>query len=287
MPRIIPIVLLMLVTTSNLAWGAGMAELSEAELADVWGQSLLSVEKIQGDGAALGDSDKTFTRINLNIEAEINANIDLIELGHYSIPCHTGGENGTANRHCLNQDIRFEGVSLGCVEGTDCDGGPHNFEIERPYIEFAYKGDGTANKDLIGMRIGFRRLNGWMGGTIFALSGDVYGEGEILGIPGRGESHAPRSDKIEVYDYSGTYLGEWDLTLLNRLLINNSRNTYFGIQKEDINYPRIGSGPQEVARPGFWVNLQDGVIVNGNDILTGVRMDNCWGGGEQPPCPFN
>lgn len=258
-----------------------MTSLDDDALREVWGQALVKVEKFQGNGGALGDADKTFTRISLDIEAEILANIDLIELGNYPIPCDTHGP-GAVNDACLDQDILFRNVSLGCVEGSGC---PETFKLEGPYIEFAYRNDGNSNRRLSGLRIGFDRIDGVLGGEIMAISGDLQGRGEIFGLGvGNGEIHEPRENKLHLYGLGFLDLGEWDLTLAKRLYIENSRNFYVGFQRENVNYPKIGAGPQAVAKPGFWINLQDGVTLDLFDILFQSRVDNCWGGDGSTPC---
>lgn len=259
--------------------------LDEAELGEVWGQALVEVQKRVGNGGEDGDLGLSFTRIRLGVRAEVNANIDFLELGNYDIPRHSSDTSNTiyysTNKANLNADIRARNISMGCVQMTQnglgqksCGSGPDTVKLERPFIEVAYKNDGTASEELVGLRIGFELLNGWIGGTIESLSGHVYGC-DNLGTCG--ESKAARSKAINALGIN------WDLSLLNRMQAINTKNFFFGLQKTAINYPRTpGStaASQITAQPGFWINLRDGLTIPTGDImdiLVGApKVDNCW-----------
>lgn len=278
--------LLFFAFVSPLAVGANsFVPLMDAELAEVTGQALVEVQKIIGNGADNGDVGLSFTRIRLGIKAEVNANIDLVEMGNYNIPSHLNDSNNTGyystNKDNLDADLRIRNVSLGCLQSTgnflgtySCSGGPETLKIEKPYIELAYKGDGTANEELVGLRIGFERLDGWLGGDIESISGHLYGQSGILSA----ESKSARSASITDSAFSIA----WDLSLLHRLKATNTRNFFFGLQKIAINYPRATGFTQITAQPGFWVNLRDGITVPSDDIaniLVAPRLDNCWKAG--------
>lgn len=269
-----------------LAHGANsLLPLADTELAEVTGQALVEVQKIIGNGADNGDVGLSFTRIRLGIKAEVNANIDLVEMGNYNIPSHGNDTNNTGyystNKDGLDADLRIRNVSLGCLQSTgnvfgtySCSGGPEPIRIEKPYIELAYKGDGTVNEELVGLRIGFEKLDGWLGGDIESISGHLYGQSGILSA----ESKAARSASIT----DGAFNIAWDLSLLHRLKATNTRNFFFGLQKVAINYPRATGFSQITAQPGFWVNLRDGITVPADDIsniLFAPRLDNCWKAG--------
>jgi len=278
---------LFLLFVSPLALGANsLVSLVDTELAEVTGQALVEVQKIIGNGADNGDVGLSFTRIRLGIKAEVNANIDLVEMGNYNIPSHFNDTNNTGyystNKDNLDADLRIRNVSLGCLQETGTFGGtwscsgnvPEPLRIEKPYIELAYTGDGTANEELVGLRIGFERLDGWLGGDIESISGHLYGESGILSA----ESKAARSASIT----DGAFGIAWDLSLLHRLKATNTRNFFFGLQKIAINYPRATGFTQITAQPGFWVNLRDGITVPSGDIaniLAAPRLDNCWKAG--------
>lgn len=280
--------------------------LSDDELAGVTGQALFNLQKIVGDGASLGQAGYTFTRLSIGASIDVNANIDLIELGNYDIPVGSGPDANKWNAAGLDADIRFRNVSLGCLDDSSCvDGsgnraGMEHFHLEDPYIEFAYKNDGTSRRELVGVRIGFDQASGWLAGTIDALSGDLEGscKSGICGLSwAKGEIHSPRSNNLHVSD--GVFINlDIPLSNLHRLPIGKAstcgdlfssyacsatRNLYFGFQTEALNYPKLSaSGKQGIAQPGFWINMQDNVNLNSNDVIAGFfgnlpAFDNCRG----------
>lgn len=266
---------LLLALFSPTAFGANaMVLMEDGELSEVTGQALVEVVKTIGNGGSNGDSGLTFTRIRLGVKATLNANIKTIELGNYEVPW-TSDDDRLNSAH-VAQDILIQNATLGCVSTTDgdCNAADRYFTVTKPYIEFAYKNDGGPNKELVGLRLGAEGVNGWLGGDILALSGDVYGSGCVTFICGSGEAHDPRGKSL-------TAVGVFtiDYTAIHRLQLNNTNNFYLGLQKTNVNYPKVGTGPQGVAKPGFWMNLQDGVTIDPADVLTGTRMDNCWKSG--------
>lgn len=261
-----------------LARSTSLAEIPDEDLAEISGQALLSVQKRIGDGGFNGDTGLTFTRIAIGAKIEVNANIEHLELGNYPIPSEDGH---FWNVNGKDADIKATNVSFGCIS---CPAGQQDMVMEDPYIEFAYKNDGTVNRKLVGVRIGFDKLSGWLSGNLESLSGDLSGElclfGSFACIPGG--SHGPRSGNL-----TGSALGisasvPW--RILHALPIGNvgngdeARNFYFGFQTQNLNYPKNGNGPQEVAKPGFWINLEDGLnLTLSSGIGALFAKDNAYG----------
>lgn len=289
--------------------------LSDDELSEYRGQALFNLAKTVGTGSGgTGDAGVTFTRLSIGASIDVNANIDLIELGNYEIPNSRDGRpnSNMPNPRGLDADIRFRDVSLGClgVSGGCVDGsglvvpGLEHLHLEDPYIEFAYKNDGTSKRELIGLRLGFDQVSGWVAGTIDSISGDMEGtcKGGLCGLNSlKGEIHSPRTNYLYVNEsWSGPQtLGgfhlEMDLSSLHRLPLGKAstcagsvacaptRNMYLGFQTEPLNYPMLNaSGKQGQAKPGFWINLQDNVLLNTGDVLNAFlgslpAFDNCRG----------
>lgn len=253
------------------AWGSAdtLTPLNDNELSNISGQALVEVLKTIGTGGVTGDAGTTFTRIRLGVKATLNANLGKIELGNYDIPV------GTYNADNKAQDILINNATLGCVSTGDgaCPVADQYFLVSKPYIEFAYKNDGTPQKELVGLRLGAENVDGWLGGDILSLSGDVKGTGCVI-ICGSGEAHDPRGKDLKIVGIITIAY-----TSIHRLQLTNTNNFYIGLQKNNLNYPKVGAGAQAVAKPGFWMNLQDGVTINAADVLTGTRMDNCWRAG--------
>ena len=85
-------------------WANEPLWLSDDELSDVTGQALFNLQKIIGDGSSLGQAGYTFTRLSIGASIDVNANIDLIELGNYDIPYTS--ETKTYNAAGLDADIQ-------------------------------------------------------------------------------------------------------------------------------------------------------------------------------------
>jgi|GEM_PF-5729365 len=244
-----------------------------------------SVERITR-GFAAGDSsgdvshDLAFTRIELGLAIEVNANINELRLGEYNRPGYSKAA-----------DILLQNISLGTIENGEI----IPVEITDPYIEFAFESDaaGQAEK-LAGVRLGFRNLSGTLGVNIDTLSGDaaVTVQGAQLGIEVFGntvqlgtanidaEGHGIRATGLpDVNVVGGTGLlaianipgvdavvsalinalnGPQALDQYHTLVNNNTNNLFLSAANRQIFYPKIGTGAQSVVQPGFWLNLQDG-----------------------------
>lgn len=297
--------LMLIAHIASPAYATEMAALSDDELSDVTGQALFNLQKIVGANTELtGQSGYTFTRLSIGAKIELNANIDLIDLGNYDIPY---ADNKQWNATGKGSDIRFEDVSLGCLDDSGCtkpDGTPFpHFVLEDPYIEFAYKGDGSANRQLVGLRVGFGSASGWLNGTIKSLSGDLEGSCNHLLCGGglaSGEIHDHRQDNLSIY-FLGLKVLDLNFANLHRLPVGEvsdcalfgggncsaTKNLYIGFQTEELLYPKIGAGQKQAkAKPGFWINMQDNIILSSNDVLTAAgslfggtlkSFDNCRG----------
>lgn len=284
--------------TEKSAW------LSDNELSDITGQALFNLQKIAGDGGSNGQAGLTFTRLSMGASIDVNANIDRIILGNYDIPWTS--DDSSWNAKHLAADIDFQDVSLGCLDDSRCtdpngNALPH-FHLEDPYIEFAYKGDGTSARQLVGVRIGFDNASGWLSGTINALSGDLEGTCVNILCGGglfTGSIHEPRQNTLTIAGIGIPLSGLHHLPVgtasfcgtFTQYACGPTRNLYFGFQTESLDYPKLGSGTQGTAKPGFWINMQDNVKLSSGDIYTALfggfylpPYDNCRGSGGSAPC---
>lgn len=218
-------------------------------------QSVIEVSEVAlGVGTDGADLDKSFTRVTLGMDIDINANIERLVLGEGTR--QDGLDNSDGNAIA---DIDFANLSLGTI---DSNGNLQDFEISNPYIEFARDDSGG----LIGFRLGFGEVSGTMGVEITTLSGDVQAVGELnLGLFNLdldSSAHNVRED-----DITDDLLGlDIDLGNFQNMTFTSTKNLYLGLQSEAVNYPKIGDGPQGVAQAGFWLNLQDGVTSPGLSI---------------------
>ncbi|WP_420589307.1 hypothetical protein [Bacterioplanoides sp.] len=249
---------------------AELKPLNDAFLAEMTGQSAIKIDEIPIDfndmsGVRLDGSDKdlSFTRITLGADVDLNANIDRTVIGRRPRPA------SEVEMPELEADVILNNLSLGRIMADD-QGNPimENFSVRDPYIEIAR----NADNELIGLRLGFKEANGVVSHDIVALSGDITAKAfvdEIIGLPIGGlnltefpYNNASRTNRIST---ELQLLGGLSPTLtlflgrLGRTELQDSRNLYLGFQSQAINYPKVGPGPQGTAKPGFWLNLQDGL----------------------------
>lgn len=274
--------LLMAISFNSLSQ---LKSLNDEDLSNATGQSSIKIDHfpiIQDDtsGLRLDGSDKntSFTRITLGANIDINANIDKLQIG---IKDRT--EEALTNDRILNPelaaDVDLENLQLGRII-ADSNGVPtiEDLKIRDPYLEFAR----NQEEEIVGLRLGFKHVDGHVGLSINALSGDIaatgyVGEFNVPVLEGLIDAlgvRDPDTGLLAIHPYSnGIRTNRLDdnlfdiLTItvptdkVNQVTINNSRNFYLGFQSENINYPKVGPGPQETALPGFWLNLQDGLEI--------------------------
>lgn len=136
-----------------------MTTLDDVELSAVNGQALLVVERFAGSGSGAG---YIFTRMGLDAELALNANINKLQLG-------CGGFNEYIRSNAC--DIDFDYVSLMGRNGSQAGAVGSDFKMTRPYIEIATKGSGST-EELVGFRLGSQFTDGYFG------VGRVYNDGE-------------------------------------------------------------------------------------------------------------
>lgn len=139
---------------------AELAALSDEDLSAHTGQALLFSDKVAGQSG----SGLTFYRMGLDSMVEFNANINKLQLG-------CGGANNTQSAGCdIDIDyMRFMGRTAGNqpgAPGTD-------FKMVRPYVELAIKNDGTAQREVVGFKLGAQKADGYVG------VGRNYANGEV------------------------------------------------------------------------------------------------------------
>ena len=147
-----------------------LSPLSNEDMGAEAGQGLLVMDNIQGSnvtsGLGTGDwSGYTYTRMGLDVELSLNANIDKWQLG-----CGGFNEAIKANACDIDLDyVRLMGLdssgtapcSVSADATSSCYGGG-DFVLTRPYIEIATKGSG-ATREVVGIKIGAQNTNGYFG----------------------------------------------------------------------------------------------------------------------------
>ena len=220
-------------------WAAPIA-LSDTELSSVAAQGMIDLSNYAYAG-------NDFTRLTLNADIQLNANLTGIQLGQYNY----APRNGTGS------DIDIPLLSLGRSDGTDAQ---RLVTINNPYLEFVFSGTG-ATQQVIGLRLGFGGISGDIGTQINQISGSLLINGGTAGN----------------VDSSTDALGgeRWDgscasgaanclaLSSVNAIQAGNSdgpsRDFFISMLKQAVQFAPAASGMSApaTAQAGMWVNWTD------------------------------
>jgi hypothetical protein len=232
---------LALAACSLLAAGqaaAQMRALSDSEMATVSGQGLFTVSNSSFNGF-------DFTRIALDADVTLNANLANMRLGEYTY----GPRNGSG------ADLDIGALRFGRSDAGDAQ---RLVQIANPYFEFVYRNTGTAGqREVIGMRLGFDSIAGDIGMKIATLSGamriDAGAQGAIdtLTDPGGGK----RWDGT----CSGCTLKLSDVGAVTAGDANGpSRDFWISVLKTPVTFqPAAGMPALTEAQAGVWLNWRD------------------------------
>lgn len=142
---------------------AQMRALSDSEMSSVSGQGLFSVSNSSYNGF-------DFTRIALDADVTLNANLANLRLGEYNY----GPRNGSG------ADLDISALRFGRSDAGDAQ---RLVQITNPYFEFVYRNSGSAGqREIIGMRLGFDGIAGDIGMKIATLSGALRIDAGAAGI---------------------------------------------------------------------------------------------------------
>ena len=142
---------------------AQMRALSDSEMSTVSGQGLFSVSNSSYNGF-------DFTRIALDADVTLNANLANLRLGEYNY----GPRNGSG------ADLDISALRFGRSDAGDAQ---RLVQITNPYFEFVYQNSGsTGQREIIGMRLGFDGIAGDIGLKIATLSGALRIDAGAAGI---------------------------------------------------------------------------------------------------------
>lgn len=142
---------------------AQMRSLSDSEMSSVSGQGLFSVSNSSYNGF-------DFTRIALDADVTLNANLANLRLGEYNY----GPRNGSG------ADLDISALRFGRSDAGDAQ---RLVQITNPYFEFVYQNSGsTGQREIIGMRLGFDGIAGDIGLKIATLSGALRIDAGAAGV---------------------------------------------------------------------------------------------------------
>ena len=241
--------LLCFVATLLCANGA-MAQavpLEDAELGQVWGQAMLELTNTSVAG-------QDFSRITLNADVALSANFKEMQLGRYD-----AATQGTG------YDIDIKALQFGRNPLVVPEGGNATADrivkITNPYFEFVYKnGADAANREVIGMRLGFEGISGYLGTQIRSLSGSVKadittGAGVVAFDSGTGTKRSDGTAAGTVNPVLLSTVGEFKLGNAD----GATRDFFIGVQSQEVAYPTVSGVSSPSAAAGFWLNMRDRV----------------------------
>jgi len=180
---------------------SALEAISDRELSDITGQAFITVDTSSYSDPTYGDFE--FSKINLGVDIEIQANADSVKLGTFE---RQFGSEGTAplinesydsngNRSVEYQldengnvmvndsDLHLENLALGRVDDYLSDNPVIvPFNIHNPYIELAYAVDGNGVRRIAGVRLGAESGYGNLSADLISLTGTF--EGKLLGTAG-------------------------------------------------------------------------------------------------------
>jgi hypothetical protein len=231
-------VMLLAVLVMPLAWGQ-MQALSEDEMSNTRGQGLLAVSN-----SSLGGFD--FTRVALDADITLSANFRNMRLGEYNY----------APRNGLGADIDMPYLQFGRSDGTEAQ---RLVQISNPYFEFVYRNAGDpANREVIGMRLGFDAISGDVGLKLNTLSGSMKvsaPDGSILDshtdlMGGKRWDGACTAPCLSLAQLGGVTAGDAS---------GPSRDFWISVLKTGVQFsaPSGSATLPDAAQAGVWLNWRD------------------------------
>lgn len=262
--RIVNALITGLLIAPGLSQAGGLEPMSDSEMGDVTGQSMLGV-----DVAETEDAD--FTRYTIGMESEMQMNMREMVLGEDA--------DGAA------ADVGINHLSLGHIareDGVQFDGQEYDandivpFVGMDPYFEMAQSGD-----DVVGFRLGFTEARGTLSGDISTLTGrlgmevvddegDVH-DGQLLQEDGSADNQ--RATHFGLEDADGCGATCVALNTMQTLEVGErdddgnadfTNDFFISFQQEGMEWQSPGSGGEET------VSTDAGVFFN---IPTAMQVD--------------
>jgi hypothetical protein len=217
---------------------AQMKPLSDTELSSVSGQGMFTVSNSSYNGF-------DFTRIGLDADVTLNANLSNIRLGQY----------GYAPRNASGADIDIGALNFGRSDGSAAN---RLVQITNPYFEFVYQNDiSSGQRQVVGMRLGFDGIAGDIGTRIASLSGSVLIDGGAAGsidsnkdpLGGKRWDGASAANALSFAQVGGVTAGDAN---------GPSRDFWISVLKTPVQFQAAPGMPALTqAQAGIWLNWRD------------------------------
>ncbi|AVR95783.1 hypothetical protein [Pseudoduganella armeniaca] len=223
---------------------AQLRAMSDDDLAQTRGQGLIAVSN-----SRLGEFD--FTRIALDADVTLSANLRNLRLGDYRYAAREG----------LGADIDMPLLQFGRSDGTAAQ---RTVQIANPYFEFVYRatGDAATPREVIGMRVGFDAISGDVGLRINSLSGSM----RVTGSAADGSALVldSRTDPLGGKRWDGACTAPClSLAQLGGVRAGDatgpSRDFWVSLLKTGVQFAAPSGTTQlpDVAQAGVWLNWRD------------------------------
>jgi hypothetical protein len=203
--------------------------MDDKALSDTWGQALLDLTNTTQNGY-------DFSRLTLNADISLSATLSGLKLG----------TKGTAS------DIDISTLSFGRSDAGDA---ARTVAITDPYFEWVYSGAvGTANRQVVGMRIGFSGIAGDVGLLMNTVSGSLaINTGSTVATLNGSQGTALACGAgctIPLNQIGGVTAGDSS---------GASRDFFLSILKTALVYPTTDAavGAPATSQAGFWLNWTD------------------------------
>lgn len=238
MSHSIPAFFLVLGLIAAPSASAQMKPMSDTELSSVSGQGMFTVSNSSYNGF-------DFTRIGLDADVTLNANLSNIRLGQYNY----------AQRNGTGADIDISTLNFGRSDGTAAN---RLVQITNPYFEFVYQNDATSGqRQIVGMRLGFDGISGDIGTKIAALSGSVLINGGAAGnidsnndpLGGKRWDGTSTANALSLAQVGGVTAGDAN---------GPSRDFWISVLKAPVQFEAAPGMPALTqAQAGIWLNWRD------------------------------
>jgi len=201
--------------------------MDDAALSETWGQALIDLSNTTS-------GNYQFSRLTFSADIALSANLSGVKLGTNS--------SGVS-------DIDISTFNFGRSDSTDA---KRTVAITNPYFEWVYSGTaGAADRQVVGMRIGFGGVTGDVGLLMNTVSGSLsLNNGAISGTGSQLTSLNSSSGPIALSSIGGITAGD---------STGASRDFFVSILKSALTWPTANAqmGASAQAQAGFWLNWTD------------------------------
>lgn len=219
--------------------------IGDEELSDVWGQALFSLTNTS-------DGTYDFSRITLNADIKLNANLGGMRLGEYT----------SAIRNGTGADIDIAKLQFGRTDGTVAQ---RTVAVTDPYIEFVYRNVANAStREVVGMRLGFGGIQGDIGLQMNAVSGSLLIDAGSSGtVDSRNDTLGGKRWDGGAATCANAAACQIALSQIGGVTAGNasgaSRDFFISVLKSAVTFPtNAATGlPTDTAMAGFWLNWRD------------------------------